>query len=148
MWDIIGFHHSKWSFYHLLYPWTIFWELIFTPHKSLKVHQFFTDFDFTHVLYFIAPAIFFLSRDFFFPAHPSPLLSSENGKLALTFLQLQELEHQTLIFKYMMASVTLFFHPVLRSVGSIYEHHPSYKLEKCSTSLLFIFIYSFLASPC
>ncbi|XP_058104688.1 growth-regulating factor 10 isoform X1 [Magnolia sinica] len=56
-----------------------------------------------------------------------------NGKAAFTFLQLQELEHQALIFKYMMAGVPVPFHLVLpiwksvvSSAGGVYRHHPSW----------------------
>ncbi|XP_058104689.1 growth-regulating factor 6 isoform X2 [Magnolia sinica] len=59
-----------------------------------------------------------------------------NGKAAFTFLQLQELEHQALIFKYMMAGVPVPFHLVLpiwksvvSSAGGVYRHHPSCTLN-------------------
>ncbi|KAJ8626509.1 hypothetical protein MRB53_019816 [Persea americana] len=56
-----------------------------------------------------------------------------SGKSAFTFLQLQELEHQALIFKYMVAGVPVPFHLVLpiwksvvSSAGGIYKHYPSW----------------------
>ncbi|XP_042511988.1 growth-regulating factor 10 isoform X2 [Macadamia integrifolia] len=59
-----------------------------------------------------------------------------NGKSVFTFLQLQELDHQALIFKYMVAGVPVPFHlvlPIWKSVvssfggvnGGIYQHYPS-----------------------
>ena len=65
-----------------------------------------------------------------------------SGKSAFTFLQLQELEHQALIFKYMVAGVPVPFHLVLpiwksvvSSAGGIYKHYPSCELQL--RSLLF-----------
>ncbi|KAF8380402.1 hypothetical protein HHK36_027888 [Tetracentron sinense] len=59
------------------------------------------------------------------------------GKSGFTFLQLEELEHQALIFKYMVAGVPVPFHlvlPIWKSVassfgglnGGIYQHYPSF----------------------
>ncbi|KAJ4956557.1 hypothetical protein NE237_013340 [Protea cynaroides] len=59
-----------------------------------------------------------------------------HGKSGFTFLQLQELEHQALIFKYMVAGVPVPLHlvlPIWKSVvssfggvnGGIYQHYPS-----------------------
>ncbi|KAK1274324.1 Growth-regulating factor 12 [Acorus gramineus] len=55
------------------------------------------------------------------------------GKSGFTFLQLQELEHQALIFKYMVASVPVPFHlvlPIWKSVaGSSYHNYfPSFMM--------------------
>ncbi|KAL6008008.1 hypothetical protein ACLOJK_033513 [Asimina triloba] len=71
------------------------------------------------------------------------------GKSAFTFLQLQELEHQALIFKYMVAGVPVPFHlvlPIWKSVASsvgvgagVFKHYPS-----CNLPLLF-FLVSFLS---
>ncbi|XP_068650301.1 growth-regulating factor 10-like [Aristolochia californica] len=56
-----------------------------------------------------------------------------SGKSAFTFLQLQELEHQALIFKYMAAGVPVPFHlvlPIWKSVvssgGGMYKQQPSW----------------------
>ncbi|XP_010276023.1 PREDICTED: growth-regulating factor 10 [Nelumbo nucifera] len=60
-----------------------------------------------------------------------------HGKSGFTFLQLQELEHQALIFKYMVAGVPVPVHlvlPIWKSVvssyggvnGGIYQHYPSF----------------------
>ncbi|KAK1262605.1 Growth-regulating factor 12 [Acorus gramineus] len=53
-----------------------------------------------------------------------------SGKSGFTVLQLQELEHQALIFKYMVAGVPVPFHlvlPIWKSVAgsSYHNHHPS-----------------------
>ncbi|XP_077246600.1 growth-regulating factor 10-like [Tasmannia lanceolata] len=57
----------------------------------------------------------------------------ESGKSGFTFLQLKELEHQALIFKYMVAGVQVPSHLVLpiwtsvvSSVGGVYKHLPSW----------------------
>ncbi|KAJ4952165.1 hypothetical protein NE237_028997 [Protea cynaroides] len=60
-----------------------------------------------------------------------------HGKPGFTFLQLQELEHQALIFKYMVAGVPVPFHlvlPIWKSVvssfggvnGGIYRRYPNF----------------------
>ncbi|XP_043716011.1 growth-regulating factor 10-like isoform X2 [Telopea speciosissima] len=67
----------------------------------------------------------------------------KHGKSGFTFLQLQELEHQALIFKYMVAGVPVPFHlvlPIWKSVvssfggvnGGIYQHYP-----RCCSSFCF-----------
>ncbi|XP_042504130.1 growth-regulating factor 10-like [Macadamia integrifolia] len=67
----------------------------------------------------------------------------DNGKTGFTFLQLQELEQQALIFKYMVSGVPVPFHlvfPIWKSVlssfggvnGGIYQHYPNFL--GCSSS--------------
>lgn len=74
-----------------------------------------------------------------------------SGKSAFTFLQLQELEHQALIFKYMVAGVPVPYHLVLpiwksvvSSAGGIYKHFPSCKWYALSSPFLFFLLLLFL----
>lgn len=62
-------------------------------------------------------------------------LGSTAKSAGFTFLQLQEFEHQSLIYKYMAAGVAVPFHlvlPIWKSVASsslnsaaLYKHYPS-----------------------